>query len=166
MSVGSADFHKAIVNVWEATNLEWEHKQLWTEAERAEDSALLEQGQDRRGIPFPYTVAEGPAQRVVTRMSGATTTSKYHTRGQPWVFRVYAKESGSKTAKQIAADIAEKIMMAYGGHPTEAPHELTLDNGSVHYMQYQTDYPVAEDDDIYQHVVSYEALLDVPVEVG
>jgi hypothetical protein len=83
-------------------------------------------------------------------------------------FKVYVEEvsSDSRSAKQIAAYLAEEIMKVFGGHPTvTATHGMTLDNGNMLITEYQTDYGVKTDDDEFCWVVAYTFRTDIPVAI-
>lgn len=163
---GSFDLHKGIVIRWEADGLDWEHEKYWPAAERDNSLALWEAGTIPKEAPLPYTIFEISDSDVRYRMSGSTSTSKYHVRNIPVSFRTYAQESGVNDAKTVAKIIADLIMQKFGGHPTAAHKSIPLDNGSVILMQYQSDYGIAQDESVYAWFVNYIALVDVPVETG
>jgi len=83
-------------------------------------------------------------------------------------FKIYAKvvSGDSRTAKEIAAYLAEEVMKVFGGHPTEAPTaSVTLDNGSHLITQYENDFPIQLGYEEYEWDIMYKFVLDVPVMV-
>ena len=164
MSVGSADLHKAVRNVWVASGLDAEFKKNWDEADRDEFDALNDQA-GMAGQPFPYCIFEQEPSSVVSRDSGHSDTEKHEHRLIPWVFRVHAKQiaTSSETAKETAARLIGFIMQKYGGHPEASPLDITLDNGSVLLAQYQSDIGIRTGDKEYQWNLNYLFLVDVPV---
>jgi len=159
VSIASADIQKAIVTRWNASGLNDEFTGLGGSA-----PVLLEQEQEP-GTTYPYCVMELPTTSVAARMSA--TTGKRQIRDIGQTFHVFAGvvDGDSRSAKQIAAYLAEELMKVYGGHPTNASDGLTLDNGNVLIVQYVTDYGTRIGDDEYQWTVEYNIRIDVPVMV-
>lgn len=162
--IGSADLHKSVVAVWNTHGLEGEFKKLWDNqvTDRADFVALYDQ-EAPASQPFPYCVFEQDPGDTTVRMSGHNKNENHEIREIPWQFRVHAKALPGSSAKQIAAGLAEHIIIRYGGDPNSKPKEMTLDNGNVILAQYRTDYPIREGDEEFQWVVSYIFSVDVPV---
>ncbi len=162
---GTSELHEAINEAWDASTLDADFVVLW-DAGQSDEFAVLNDGGAAPEQPFPYCVFEQTEGTVDARMSGDATSIR-EIRGVPWRFKVYArKESGDdRTAKKIAADLIEKIMKVFGGHPTTAPDPLTLDNSNHLITQYVSDFGLREDDEIHSWTVNYTFVLDVPVEV-
>jgi hypothetical protein len=101
------------------------------------------------------------------RMSFRGTGVKRYTQEIPLRFTVHArKESDGRTAKRIAADLAEEVMKVFGGHPSTTPTALTLDNASHLNTQFQNDFGLREEDEVYAWQINYLVTLDVPVAVA
>lgn len=169
--VGSADLHEGIITAWDSTNLEWEHKKLWAEADRDQYPALQPEGGVQPGTPMPYTVYSQDTPQNIARQSSLDETFKWYAIDTGWTFRTYAEQvpGDPRDAKTIASDIADDIMKAFGGHPTVAPDaakSIELTHGDIVIWRYEHDYGFGEEDGgTYQWIVSYIIKLDVPVRV-
>jgi len=159
VSIASADIQKAIVARWNASGLNDEFTGLGGSL-----PVLLEQEQEP-GTTYPYCVMELPTTSVATRMSASTGKRQIRDVGQTLHVFAGVVDGDSRSAKQIAAYLAEELMKVYGGHPTDAPDGLSLDNGNVLIVQYVTDYGTRIGDDEYQWTVEYNIRIDVPVMV-
>lgn len=165
--ITSADLHRAINASWDAHGLDWEFKRLWDEPLRTRFEALND-GEAMPGTPYPYLVIEQSPDTTVTRMSGhAGVEEKHEIHDAPFQFRIHAKtrDGDSRTAKEIAAELAELVLMKYGGHPTVPPKNLALLNGNVLFARRLADWGVKTGDDEYLWIISYMFKLDVPVAV-
>jgi len=162
MSVGTADSWKAINRAWDASTLD----DLFRAVKSPTANHLVLHDQEASpGQDYPYCVVNQFSPRTVNRMSGGPDKLR-EVRDSQVTFNVHAEEvSGdSRSAKQIAAYLAEEIMKVFGGHPTAtATAAMTLDNGNVLICEYQTDYGVRINDDEINWVVSYRIQSDVPV---
>jgi len=167
MSVATADILKAINAVWDASELDDLFKSLWPSDYAADEWEVLHDGEAEPGQPHPYCVVDETRTTVVERMSDGVNT-KRETRDVAVTFHVHAKsvDGDNRTGKQIAADLAEKIMEVFGGHPTVAPTgDLSLDNGSHLITQYDNDYCLRVGDEEFEWILAYNFRLDVPVAV-
>ncbi len=166
MTVGAADLHKAVTTLWNQTNLDWEHKKFWEEAQR-DTYPSLHDGQAGPGQPAPYTVFSQSPGVITNRMSSATSDININRaiHDVPWEFRVHAKNTDSVTAKQIGSDIRDIIMGIFGGHPSINPTDLVLDNGCFLISQYQTDFGMRTEDLNYMWTISYIFKLDIPIAI-
>lgn len=166
MSIASEDLHKAIASLWSSSGLDATFKALWDSGVAESEWLSLNDQEAYPKQPFPYCVFEQSPGSTTDRMSGGTD-SLQEIRDIPWDFRVHARaiDGDSRTAKEIAADLNEEIMKVFGGHPTESPTDLILDNGNFLIAQYQNDYGVRTGDSEYMWIVSYVFRLDVPVAV-
>jgi hypothetical protein len=155
--VASADFQTAIVEAWNGSTLNDSFAALGGE------SPLLWEGIAPPGQPFPYCVMEVADNSRVVRMSASSGTREV--RHVTHKFSVLAKEvvGDSRTAKEIAAYLAEEVMKVFGGHPTQAPSEITLDNGNLVTADFENDFGIKIDEEIYQWDVNYIFMVDVPV---
>jgi hypothetical protein len=167
MSIGSADLRKAIVSLWDSSDLDEKFSDLWRSSIVVTEYLTLHDQEAGPKQPFPYCVFEQGAGDTTDRMSGDKNTIR-EIRDLPCEFRCHArKRSGdTRTAAEIAAYLAEEVMKVFGGHPTEVPDDLTLDNGNWLITQYQNDYGIRTGDDEYQWIVSYLMRLDVPITVS
>ena len=169
MTVGSADVHKAAVSLWESSGLDTEFKSYWAVADRTRYMTLND-AEAAPGTPFPYAVFSAPQPSIRVRMTGRDG-KKYHVNDQPWTFDVYAAETATKSAKEMASYLADEILKVFGGHPNEVPEtaDMELDHGAVLIVQYENDYearqPRAENGDVYQWTITYNIRTDVPVAV-
>jgi len=163
MSVAGAAIHEAVATLWGSSGLNTLFQAYWAAADRSLYTSLND-GEAAPKTPFPYTVFKARASNVKTRMSGEDA-SKQHINDQPWLFEVHAGPSGSSSAKEVAATVAEEIIKVFGGHPTQSPQSLTLDHGQVLIVQYQNDWGEREDDDVHKWMVEYNIRTDVPVAI-
>jgi hypothetical protein len=154
--------HKAVAALWTSSGLEASFESHWASTT---DHVTLNDGEAAPGTPFPYTVYDAPEPEIVARMSGHSTNEKHHIRDLPFIFRVFAQQTSTKSAKELASELAGEIMAVFGGHPTTSPTAMTLDNGVVLIGQYQSDYGVKVDDEVHQWIVDYIFKLDIPVAV-
>lgn len=155
---------KAINTAWDASGLDAIFKTLWEDPATVDYFVLNEQ-QAAPNQPWPYCVIDQMSPRTTARMSGGSNRLR-EIRDTMVTLNIHASEvSGdARSAKQIAAYLAEEVMKQFGGHPTiAAARTLTLDNGHVLIVQYQTDYCVRTDDSESQWVISYIIRQDVPV---
>lgn len=166
MSVGSADLHKAVNTAWAASTLDATFKALWEADIEADEFPVLHDQQATPNQPFPYCVYLQDTGVTADRMSGGNTSLR-EVRDVPWSFHVQARavDNDSRTPKEIAAFLAEEILKVFGGHPTETPTGLTLDNGNYLIAQYQNDFGVRTGDNEYRWDVNYVFRIDVPVAV-
>lgn len=169
MSIGQADIAKAVVSVWNNNGLNAVFKSHWLAANRSEFAVLCD-GEGESGHPFPYCVFGIGGGKTQSRMTGrASTTTHQELRDIPLQFKVYARETGgNRSPKELASDLAEEIMKIFGGHPTVAPKldDFALDNGAILINQYQMDFSVREDEQIWGWVIKYIIKSDVPVRIG
>lgn len=167
MAVGSADIHQAIVTVWNTYGLEWEFKKNWKILSNRDEFPALHDQEAGPEQPFPYAVFEILLGDTTSRMSGHSVSELHEIHDIPFNFRVHSRKlkGSGKTAKEIAAELTEKIMIRYGGHPTVSPKTLTLDNGSFLLVEYQTEFGAPTGDDEYRWMVSYIIRIDVPIAV-
>lgn len=163
MSVATADLHKAIRTTWNASTLNASFRAL---RDNEVTGVVLTDRMGFAGEAFPYCVFEHSSGTTTDRMSnGASALSEI--RDVLINFHVHARSiSGdSRTSKEIAAFLGEEIMKVFGGHSTQAPASITLDNGNHLITQYQTDFGIWTGEDEYEWVVGYIHRLDIPVQV-
>jgi hypothetical protein len=164
MSVGTADFQKALNTAWSNSALNAVFKALWPDP-TAEQYVVLHDQEATPGQPRPYCVIDTLSPSVATRMSGGVD-SNYEVRDILLTLNIFAeKKAGeSRSVKELAAYLAEEVMKVFGGHPTVKPTAvIALDNGGVLPLLYQTDYGTRINDDIWQWTITYLARTDVPV---
>jgi len=164
MSVGTADVAKALNTAWDASTLNETFQALWTDPTETEFPVLHEQEAGGEQ-PWPYCVFEMPTPTTNVRMSGGDTTLR-EIRDYPIRFHIHTTnvDGDSRSAKEIAAYLAEEVMKVFGGHPSVTPTgNLSLDNGNFLISTYQNDYAVRESDDHYVWIVYYIFRIDVPV---
>lgn len=158
MSVGLAALYKGINAAWDASDLDDTFTDL------GGTTPVIHDAEATPKDSFPYCVLEEFSSTVVTRMSKGKL-DKWQVLNVPVTFRIYAKEvtDDSRTAKGIAAYLAEEVMKDFGGHPTVAARQtITLDSGNHLLTQYQTDYGMRVEDDIHCWTVSYIFKIDQP----
>ena len=162
MTIGAADIHKAVAALWESSGLNTLFQSYWSTADRSLHASLND-GEASPGIPYPYCVFSGGKPNVRSRMSPTTLSSANRQEVEhPWTFDVYAKQTPTKSAKELASDLAAEILEVFGGHPTEEPSDLSLDNGWVLNCQYQNDWGERQDDQVHKWTVEYNIRADVP----
>jgi hypothetical protein len=166
MPVGAADLHEGIVTAWTNGALNADFNQYWTAAERTR-YPVLSDGEAQPGHPFPYCVFEIGPSVTVTRMTSPNADEKAEIRDVPLTFRIYtASISGdARSAKQIAAAMAERVMRIFGGHPSQVPGPVTLSNGNFLISQFQSDFGIRVGEDEHQWTVQYTCRIDVPIAV-
>jgi len=166
MTVASADLDKAINAVWDASTLDTLFQALHKSDVSASQWSILNNDEASPKQPFPYCVYSLRPSATTTRMS-AKAGFLWEIRDIVCEFRVHARKvSGdSRSAKQIAAYLVEEIMKIFGGHPTQAPTDLELDNGNFLITEYQNDMGLRTGESEYQWGVTYLFRLDVPVAV-
>jgi hypothetical protein len=163
MSVGQDDLLQSINTVWDASSLDVAFKALWTATPDGDDFPVLHDAEAGGEQPWPYCVFESQPGTVVARMSKGND-DLWMIRDEPSMFKIHACEvdGDSRTAKQIAAYLAEEVMKVFGGHPTVAPESMTLDNGDHLVTLFQNDYSMREGDSCWMWTVSYIFRIDVP----
>ncbi len=164
MTVGTMELHATVYAAWNEGGLDWVCKQHWPATDRSRYPALGD-GMLGPGCPFPYVAYELSEAEVVTRMTGSEVGFKRAIKRTLLRLSIYAKQlpSGGMSAKAIAAAVLDSLMQVFGGHPTVRPKQLTCDSSNFLNCQYENDYGMALDDDIYQHVVNYRLLIDSSV---
>jgi hypothetical protein len=162
-AVGQADIHKAVAALWASSGLNTAFQAFWSVADRSLHLSLND-GEASPACPFPYCVFSARMPNVLARMSPTTlSTANRQIHEHPWTFDVYAKAQSTKSAKEMAADMAAEILKVFGGHPTTEPDDLTLDNGWVLISQYQGDWGERQSDEVHKWTVEYNIRADVPV---
>ena len=166
MSVAGADIAKAVSALWDSSGLDAKFTAYWTAAHVAQYDVLNDMEASPQNA-FPYCVFTLDAAETIARMTGAGDI-KREIRDAPLSFTIHAKQvSGDvRTAKEIAAALAEEVLKVFGGHTSVGPTEMSLDNGNFLISQYQTDYGVRTEDDIWSWIISYTLRLDIPLAVG
>lgn len=166
MSVAAADLHKAVNTAWDNASLDGKFTALWDSDVTASEYEPLNDGEGDPSLPMPYCVFEQSAGNTSSRASAYGSYLR-EIRDISWEFRVHARtiSGDTRTPKEIAAYLIEEIMKVFGGHPTQAPTGLTLDNGNFLIAQYQNDYGIRTGDDEYEWIVAYVFRIDVPVAV-
>ncbi len=160
MSVGTADIHKAISAVWNASTLNSAFTDL------GGGTPVLNFNEAKPKQSQPYTVWSFDNPTVETRTTGGSATLNREIRNGSLRFDVHSKpvSDDSRGAKQIAGHLIEEIMKVFGGHPTENPSAaFSLDNGELLIVQYTRDYCIRTGNNNYQWTLEYQVLVDVPV---
>lgn len=161
---GAVDIHEAVASLWESSELNTLFQSYWDADDRDYYPSLNDEGGAAPGTPFPYAVIGAPKPDIRIRMS-STANEKLVIKDQTWRFDVFAKQTAAKSAKEQASYLADEIMKVFGGHPTQSPTEMTLDNGSIINVKYTGDYGVRVDNEIHQWTVEYTITTDVPIMV-
>ena len=164
--IGTAALHKAVSKVWDYSSLDGRFKDLWGSSVTASEFPVLHDQEAGPGQPFPYCVFEQSVGSTIDRMSGGVSALR-EIRDIPWSFHIHAKRISAdpRSAKEIAAELAEDVMKEFGGHPTVKAQDLVIDIGNVLVNQYQGDYGVRTGEEEYQWIVNYVFKIDVPVAV-
>jgi hypothetical protein len=166
VSIATADLAAAINAVWDASTLDATFKALWQASALDTEFPVLHDQQAGGEQPWPYCIFEILTGTTTDQMSKGVH-DVWNVRDVPVNFRVHTTyvDGDNRTPKEIAAFLIEEITKVFGGHPTQAPTGLALDNGNHLITIYQNDYSVREGEDHYQWLVSYTFRLDVPVMV-
>lgn len=162
---GSVDLNKAVAALWLVSGLDELIKSYWSVAS-ASLYPTLSEAEAAPGTPMPFATFAAAQPSVDTRMSAAGRR-KQHIRSQTWTFDLYTTQTDDKSAKEVAAEIADEILQVFGGHPSETPSamDMELDNGQVLNVQYQSDHYERQGDTAYLWQVSYSIKTDVPAMV-
>jgi hypothetical protein len=164
MTVGALELHAAVVALWNNSELDWACKQYWETSKVARWPSL---GESMLGpeCPFPYATFTIGDFEVISRTTGLAVGIKRAIRSAPLTFTIYAKQlpANARTAKTIAASILDQLLQVFGGHPTVRPQRLECVHSHFLNCQYETDYGMTVEDDVYQHVVSYRLMVDSPI---
>lgn len=166
MPVGLADFHTALKSAWDRTILNAKFRDFWESGALDNYTVLSELSAPSRQ-PFAYCVFTTSVPNVAMHMSAGVDEQR-RIQQVSLTFNIWAepKTGETRSAKQIAALLAEEIMKVFGGHPTTRPSAVwSLANGNVVQVQFAGDYSVQSTDARYQWVVNYIVLLDTPVMV-
>lgn len=168
MTVALADFCTALETAWNTSGLNAKFQVLWDSSYTASDFTVYQQQEASPGQPFPYCIAEVGTVRATGRMS-RSAASKWELKDVSVVFNIHTEKNASdiRSAKQLAAYLAEEVLKVFGGHPTVSPStsELSLSNGG--HIITQLAGESSERTDLNRHVWKLEYLfrLDVPVMV-
>ena len=168
MSVNLADLYVAINAAWESSGLNALFLALRPAGTINSNFSVLCDQEASPGQPHPYCVIDQITNsNTKDRMTDGVEGLR-ETRDIPVRFNVYAKEvvGDIRSAKVIAAYLAEELMKVFGGHPTVSPTgTITLSNGNHLQTRYENDFGIRLDDDEYQWHVAYSFKLDVPVAI-
>ncbi len=164
MSVNTADICKAVNTLWDAQTLDAAFKALWDSDVDASEWEVLNDMDASPDQPLPYAIFEVALPVTTDKMSGVGLQIR-EVRDVPLSFNVYAKqvEGDSRTAKEIAAYLVEEIMKVFGGHPSDNPQDMALDNGNFLINRYLNDFSVRVGDEEFQWTINYAIRVDVPV---
>lgn len=164
MSIAAADVHKAVAALWESGGLNTAFQAFWSVADRSSFLSLND-GKAAPGTPYPYAVFSAPKPVLKERSSGEGAGGKMQVMDHPWSFEVYASQTSTKSAKQMASDMVVSILAVFGGHPLTSPSDMPLDNGTMLIAQYQDDWGERISDEIYKWTVNYNLRVDSPLMV-
>ncbi len=167
MPIASADIHKTVNTVWDASTLNASFLALRDASVNDDEFPVLNDQEATPEEPFPYCVFEITSSSTTDRMSGIGSTIR-EIRDVSFNFHVHTREidGDSRTAKEIAAALAEEVMKVFGGHPVVAATDLVLDNGNFLISEWQNDFGVRlGKDDEYRWDVMYIFRIDVPLAV-
>lgn len=163
MTIASLDYQKAIIKVWNDSGLNDLFKSYWINPSIGGFSVLNDQ-EAGPAQPMPYCVFSSEEGTKEFGMSGSSNdTNRMEIRDIPLTFKIHARSKGTKSAKQIAGELAEQVIRIFGGHPSEKPVLPTLEHGVCLKSNYKTDYCVREGDHEYEWNIKYTHTCDVPV---
>jgi hypothetical protein len=166
--IGTADLTKAIVQIWNDSDLNNKFQAFWQESKR-DQFPVLNDEEAEGDHAFPYCIFNIPEPNTVTRSTAPDNRRKIREiRRGPLNFKIETKDPfAEKSAKEIAADLAAEIMRIYGGHPEQANalDGYSLDHGHILLCQYQTDFGVRSDLENWTWEIRYMVTTDVPVAV-
>lgn len=152
MASGSGEVRRAIIDRWNESNLDDGYTQWWTQ-EQIDASIALTLDPPPAGTPFPSCALDFDPGRVVSRMSSDSDFKRevreyriafkvYSLNFSPAVLEALGHEVGDPnipTVAELAQERIEDIIRVYGGHPTESPLPLTIQNGNVLQVRYDSD---------------------------
>jgi hypothetical protein len=165
--IGTADLHTAIETKWVASGLDDKFKAFWDSSIDDDNFTVLNDSEASPHQPFPYCIFSTNKPQTKTRMS-SSSTGKLELRNVQLQFRIWSDKvkTDARSAKQIAAYLAEEVMKVFGGHPTVPSTDMELSNGGICQSQFGIDYGV-RDDNLYKYcwTIEYNLLLDIPVAI-
>jgi len=165
MAIGTAALHKAIMSIWSTSGLDAAFQALWPSGTETSQFYTLHDQEASPGHPWPYAVFDQMSVDVTNRMSDDGDGDRREIRETTFAINIYAREiaGDSRSAKAIAATLAEEVMKYFGGHPTESPSSLTLDSGNHLITQFLNEYGDRIGDEEYRWMIIYSIRTDVPV---
>jgi hypothetical protein len=104
------------------SGLDGKFRDYWPET--ATEFLTLNNEEASPGTPFPYCIFSIEPTSIRTRMSGLTPTSKREHREIACRFLIHAQQTASRSAKEMAALMADEVASIFGGHATIAPTEI------------------------------------------
>lgn len=159
MSILTASLQKGLVAAWNASTLNSKFTALGGSTPVLFDT----EGEPGRG--YPYCILREASPSIVGRMSSNADSGKRLVIEISQTLDVFAGivTGDSRTAKQIAAYLAEEVMKVFGGHPSVARSAvISLDYGNHLNTQYTGDFGIPLSADEHQWRIDYNFLVDVP----
>ncbi len=162
MSVTAADLSKAIVAAWNASDLNQTFLSLRPLGGTV--APVLCDGEAAPGQQMPYCIFVLDDFSSLVRMTGDIVPRfNFDIREATWEFQIYAADvvGDDRSAKEIAAFLAEQVIRVFGGSPIKAPTaSITMDNGQVVLMRYVSDRGERQGDNEWLWVVEYNVWTD------
>lgn len=157
------DLHQGIVTLWDDNGLNDLFKAYWSSSVTNEFPVLHDQ-EASAAQPFPYCVFVQNEGSTLCRMTNRGNDGRFENRNIPFEFHIHTRSpSGTKSAKQVAMELADEVMKIFGGHPTEKPKIPDLQYGNVIQSQYQSDNGMRDGAHEWMWIIRYVFLVDVPV---
>ena len=154
----TTDLHAAIAALWLSSGLDEKFRQHWTNENSAEHLTLND-AQAGPNTPWPYCVYSIMPNSVVNRMSGDGPTDKHEHRMHFCRFTIHARQTTAKSAKEMAAMMAEEVVRVFGGHPSSSPQSME----GVIQSTLSTDQGMRTETTSYSWLLDYEFLMESSV---
>jgi hypothetical protein len=154
----TSDLHRAVAELWLSSGLDGKFRQHWSD-EVSNEFLTLHDEQAGPKQPWPYCVYSIQPSSLVTRMSGASSSSKFEHRTFACRFTIHAEQTASQSAKEMAAMMAEEVVRVFGGHPTTPPQEMP----GVIQTTLSTDHGMRTESTNYSWILDYEILVESPL---
>ena len=161
-----SELHAAIMSAWNGSGLNARFKGYWPAADTAE-FPVMHDTEATPAQPFPFCVFEVQEGRSLSRMSSSGVAAGRMEQWEiPWELTIQARSFSNRTtksAKQIASELADEVLMVFGGHATVIASELSITTGAVIQTQLQNNFGIREGSQEHSWHIKYKTLLDVPV---
>lgn len=169
-SVSTDSLHVALDTLWETSGLNWEFKKRWPAAKRDRFLSLYDDT-PAAGSQSPYAVFTiEPPFNLIRMRHESDPTKQRESRDHMLTIRVHVLSDVSnptgKDLKEIAAELQQLILGVFGGHPTQKPQRMALENACHDLTQYQNDFPMRTDEgESVMWTFTYLVRIDVPVQI-
>jgi len=114
------------------------------------------------GQPYPYCVIESLSYSVKERMSDNVYGKYREVRDYILRFHIYTSSIGNKSAKEIGAELARKVMNVFGGGE-KPPKKIPLEKGKHISTDLELETVSRESEDVSDYILEYRIRVDLPL---